>query len=87
MLGKPASNRPEAAPAHVFPEVGGHSPVLTVAVESLESCLLSEPIRLLRPWDFPGENAGVGCHSLLQGIFPTQGSSPRLLPGRRTRYH
>ena len=23
--------------------------------------------------------AGVGCHSLLQGIFPTQGSSPHLL--------
>ena len=24
-------------------------------------------------WDFPGKNTGVGCHSLLQGIFPTQG--------------
>ena len=28
---------------------------------------------------FPGKNTGVGCHSLLQGIFPTQGSSPCLL--------
>ena len=28
--------------------------------------------RLLCPWDSPGRNAGVGCHSLLQGIFPTQ---------------
>ena len=28
---------------------------------------------------FPGKNIGVGCHSLLQGIFPTQGSSPCLL--------
>ena len=26
------------------------------------------------PWDFPGKNTGVGCHFLLQGIFPTQGS-------------
>ena len=26
------------------------------------------------PWDFPGKNIGVGCHSLPQGIFPTQGS-------------
>ena len=26
-------------------------------------------------WDSPGKNAGVGCHSLLQGIFLTQGSS------------
>ena len=22
--------------------------------------------------DFPGKNTGVGCHFLLQGIFPTQ---------------
>ena len=29
--------------------------------------------------DFPGKNTGVGCHCLLQGIFPTQGSNPSLL--------
>ena len=28
------------------------------------------PSRLLCLWDFPGENTGVGCHFLLQGIFP-----------------
>ena len=27
----------------------------------------------------PGKNFGVGCRALLQGIFPTQGSNPRLL--------
>ena len=27
------------------------------------------PTRLLCPWEFPGKNSGVGCHSLLQGIF------------------
>ena len=26
--------------------------------------------------DFPGKNTGAGCHFLLQGIFPTQGSNP-----------
>ena len=26
----------------------------------------------------PGKNAGEGCHTLLQGSFPTQGSSPAL---------
>ena len=26
----------------------------------------------------PGKNTGVGCHALLQGIFPTQGSNPGL---------
>ena len=35
--------------------------------------------RLLCPWDFPGKNTGVGCHYLLQGIFPTEGSNPCLL--------
>ena len=29
--------------------------------------------------DFPGKNTGVGCHFLLQEIFPTQGSNPCLL--------
>ena len=30
-------------------------------------------------WDFPGKNAGVGCHFLLQGFFLTQGLNLRLL--------
>ena len=34
--------------------------------------------RLLCPWKFPGKDAGVGCHALLQGIFPTQGLNPSL---------
>ena len=34
-----------------------------------------QPTSLLCPWDSPGKNAGVGHHALLQGIFPTQGSS------------
>ena len=29
--------------------------------------------------DSADENTGVDCHSLLQGIFPTQGSNPCLL--------
>ena len=37
------------------------------------------PPRLLCPWDCPGKNTAVGCHSLLQGIFPAQGSNPGLL--------
>ena len=32
------------------------------------------------PRDFPGKNTGVGCHALLQRIFPTQGLNPSLLP-------
>ena len=37
------------------------------------------PTKLLCPWDSPGKNTGVGCHFLLQGIFPTLGSNPLLL--------
>ena len=35
--------------------------------------------RLLCPRDSPGKNTAVDCHFLLQGIFLTQGSNPRLL--------
>ena len=44
------------------------------------------PNRLLYPWDSPSKNTGVGCHFLLQGIFPTQGSNPRLLHCRQILY-
>ena len=33
---------------------------------------------LLCQWDFSGKNTGVGCHALLQGIFPTQGYRIRI---------
>ena len=45
-----------------------------------------QPPRLLRTWDFPGKSTGVGCHFLLQGTFPTQGSNPGLLHCRQTLY-
>ena len=50
----------------------------------IQSCLTLRPLglypsRLLCPWDFPGKNTGASCHSLLQGIFRTQGSNSRLL--------
>ena len=40
-----------------------------------------QPARLLCPWDSPGKNTGVGCHSL-QGNLPTQGSNVGLLINR-----
>ena len=35
------------------------------------------PCQALHPWNSPGQNSGVGSHSLLQGILPTQRSEPR----------
>ena len=50
--------------------------------KSLQSCLtLCNPMDHCSPpgsfvhGDSPGKNTGVSCHALLQGIFPTQGSS------------
>ena len=45
-----------------------------------------QPTRLPCPWDSPGKNIGVGCHSLLHGIFPTQGLNPGLLHCRWILY-
>ena len=43
--------------------------------------------RVLCPWNSPGKNTGVGCCSLLQGIFPTQRLNPGLLHCRQLLYH
>ena len=45
-----------------------------------------QPHGLYSPWNSPGQNTGVGSLSLLQGIFPTQGSNPCLLHCRRILY-
>ena len=37
--------------------------------------------------DSPGKNTGVGCHALLQGIFPNQGSNLGLQHCRQILYH
>ena len=51
-----------------------------------KSCPTLRPHGLYSPWNSPGQNAGVGSLSLLQGIFPTQGSNPGLPRCRRILY-
>ena len=46
-----------------------------------------QPSRLLCPWDFPGKNAGVGCHFLLYGIFPLRDQILVTCIGRRIFYY
>ena len=57
----------------------------TVVSNSLRSHEL-QPCSLRCPWNSPGKSTGVGCHFLLQGIFPTQGSNPGLLDCRQILY-
>ena len=45
-----------------------------------------QPARLLCPWDSQGKDTGVGCHVLLQRIFPTEGSNPSFLQWGRVLY-
>ena len=57
----------------------------------VQSCqTLCDPMDPTRPsvhGDSPGKNTGVGCHALLQGIFPTQGSNLGLLNCRQILYY
>ena len=58
----------------------------SVVSDSLQAHRL-KPSRLLCPWNSPGKNTGVGSHSLLQGIFLTQGFIPGLLHCRWLLHH
>ena len=50
-----------------------------------QSCLtLCDPMQ--SPWNSAGQNTGMSCCYLLQGIFPTQGSNPGLLHCRQILY-
>ena len=78
----------------IFFRVFIHSASIQKKVRSVSRSVMSDslrqglqPTRLLCPWDFPGKNTGVGCHFLLQGIFPTQGSNSGLLHCRQILYH
>ena len=68
-----------------------HCPLSAVCLVA-QSCLtFCNPMDCSPPGSFvrghsPGKNTGVGCHFLLQGIFPTQESNPHLLPLLYCRY-
>ena len=56
----------------------------------IESVMLCDPMDCSPPgcpWNSPAKNTGVGCHSLLRGIFPTQGLNLHLLHCRGILYH
>ena len=61
----------------------------TLVSESESHSVVSDSLQpqgLYSPWNPPGQNTGVGNLSLLQGIFPTQGSNPGLPHCRQILY-
>ena len=61
---------------HAWEEGSQQSTLTCMCAQLLSDARLSvmdcSPSGLLCSWDFPGKNTGMGCHFLLQGIFPTQ---------------
>ena len=77
----PAPSSPEAVTAsHLLQQ---HRPAPVCCSDAKLCPTLCDPMDCSppgsSPLDSPGKNTGVGCHSLLQGIFWTQGSNPCLL--------
>ena len=69
-----------------FKFLRSHQTVSTLCVCVCQSLVVSDsqPTRLLCPRNSPGKNTAVGCHSLLQSIFPIQGLNLGLLHCRRS---
>ena len=70
---------------HIYESIytGYISAYAWVCAKLLQLCDFCDPVNFSPPgscsWNSPGKNTGVGCHALLHGIFPTQGSNPCLL--------
>ena len=72
-------------------EIGEHIIQFTLSSPCPSCCLVTSCVRLfcdphelqhgrlLCPWDSPSKKTRIGCHVLLQEIFPTQGLNPCLL--------
>ena len=61
--------------------------LVCVCVKVAQLCLtLWDPHGLYSPWNSLGQNTGVGSLSLLQGLFPTQGSNLSLPHCRQILY-
>ena len=89
---KPESSAPPTLASRFFTTRAtweGPSYMLKMEVKSENHSVVSDslwPYGLYSPWSSRGQNPGVGSFSLLQEIFPTQGSNPGLLHCRWVLY-
>ena len=73
----------------ILPLSRGSPPCVCLVAQScltLCDCVDCSPPDCSVHGDSPGKNTGVGCHALLQGIIPTQGSNPALSHWRQILY-
>ena len=86
----PWGDSSEYNPIQIF--APGASTLVGISIKSFQSCPALCDIKDCSPpgssvhGDSPGRNIGMGCHALLQGIFPTQGWNPGLPHRRRNLY-
>ena len=69
-----------------LPNPGNWTLVTHIVKETESRSVVSDSLwhpGLYGPWTSPGQNTGVGSLSLLQGIFPTQGSDQGFLHSRQ----
>ena len=72
------------------PQPSWHQGPVFMKSESESHSVVSDSLRphgLYSPWNSPSQNTAGGSLSLLQGIFPTQGSNPGLPHCRWILYH
>ena len=68
---------------------GSETSQVALVVKSESRSVVSDSLRvhgLYSPWNSQGQNTAVGSLSLLQGVFPTQGSNPGLPHYRQILY-
>ena len=63
---------------YLFPGLQNSEKGESAGGEKAELSVIQLCPTLWNPWNSPGKDTGVGCRSLLQGIFPTQGLNPGL---------
>ena len=81
------TNSPKIQP--LLSHQGDHAAAAAWSFSCVWLCATSRTVAHQAPMSmgFSGKNIGVGCHALLQRIFPTQGSNWGLLHCRQTLYH
>ena len=81
-------SEPPAIPAPLAGDIWNRACWSKVKVKVAQSCpTLCNPMDYTMHGILSGQNTGVRSLSLLQGIFPIQGSNPGLPHGRRILYH